>query len=136
MLAIATAVLSLPLLLPGTMLVFMLEGQADDGPFYGRKASVGVKALAESESVPYKSGRIVVCNRVAERTPVMFFEDRRGEVRWAVEMDVLTKVEGLHISRGILRDVVHFTGWWTAGQEQGRAFIWKFNRFQRFYLSW
>ncbi|MCI5125852.1 MAG: hypothetical protein D3925_15625 [Candidatus Electrothrix sp. AR5] len=142
----AVAFLSFLLLVPASMFARILEAGLDDGPFYGRNFSGDIAVLSESESVAYRNGRIVLCNRSDEQSPVMFFKDMQGKVCWAVEMDVsmiprysqthLQRMENLSIHYGILRDVVRFRCLWTYGSEAGHAFLWKFNKFHRFYLSW
>ncbi len=143
---IAGAFLGFLLLVPGSMFARIFEAGFCDGPFLGRNFSGDIAGLAESESVAYRNGQIVVCNRSDEQSPIMFFKDKQGKVRWAVEMDVsanpeysqchLERMENLEIHYGLVRDVVNFKCWWTFGGEAGLAFVWKFNRFQRFYLSW
>jgi hypothetical protein len=121
------------------------EGGLNDGPFEGRKYLGQFESYTANDSLLYQRGYIVVYNRASNECPILAFK-KNNKHEWAVELDPslnpsyegtkLEKIEGLSINRGLFRDIILFTGYWTYGRENGYAFIWKFNKFQRFYLSW
>jgi hypothetical protein len=136
---------ALVLLLPIGTVIKVAEQGFDDGPFYGQVYTDGVTGLEASDRLPYRAGELVIYNRRAQSPPLLTYEVD-DELRWAVALDVsqtpefsefqLFEVQDPTLLYGILRDRIDFTGVWTFGTERGRAYLWKWGGFQRFYLSW
>ena len=133
------------LLLPATFFAQIFESGFDDGPFHGHPFAGEVSALAPNDSAAFRSGYLVIYNRDESEAPVLAYRVD-GRTRWAREMHVsmdpesdvpeLWEMSDPSVARGILRDRLDFTGYWTYGAERGYAYIWKFGGIQRFYLSW
>ena len=136
---------ALVLLLPAVFLVKFAEQGLDDGPFWGRDYTSGVMGLDVSHRVDYRQGELLIFNRQKNSSPVLIYQVN-DEMRWAREMAVsqnpkysdylLSTIEKPTVAYGILRDRLDFVGTWDFGAEQGRAYLWKWGGFHRFYLSW
>lgn len=142
---IASFLLTICSLFFGINLLRFAEGGFDDGPFYPEKFSDNPKDFSTSESIKYRDGFIKVANRNLE-PPIIYFEQHTGSVKWAVKLNVanedsfanasVSKIENLKIGYGPFRDKLKFVATWTYGTERGYAYLWKWNSFQRYYLSW
>ncbi|MDA0672804.1 MAG: hypothetical protein O3C67_03745 [Cyanobacteria bacterium] len=142
---LAGCLAALVLLLPIGFTVKVAERGFDDGPFYGQVYTDGVTGLEASDRVPYRGGDLAIYNRNNRVPPILAYEVD-GDLRWAVALDVsqtenyadyqLVNVSEPQLVYGILRDRLDFLGNWTFGQERGRAYLWKWGGFHRFYLSW
>ncbi|NER78607.1 MAG: hypothetical protein F6K42_03335 [Leptolyngbya sp. SIO1D8] len=122
-----------------------MEQGLDDGPFYGLEYTGGVTGLEANHRLDYRQGELLIYNRQQNRAPVLVYE-ANGDLVWSVEMDVsqhpkyqnyqLSTLEEPTLAYGIIRDRLNFLGTWDFGKERGRAYLWKWGRFHRFYLSW
>ena len=136
---------ALVVLLPAVSVVKFVEQGLDDGPFYGLRYAGGVTGLQVSHRIDYRQGELLIYNREAHSAPVLAYQVN-DEMRWARVMDVsqhpkyrdylLSTIEEPTLSYGLLRDRLNFLGTWNFGKEQGRAYLWKWRGFHRFYLSW
>jgi len=143
---IGSIILTACLLLPGISFLRMAEGGFDDGPFYPEKFKGDPTKFTPNESVKYRKGYIKVVNRNTHEPPIIYFEQSNGKIEWAVSLDVskdddfkdarVSKIENLKVGYGPFRDKLKFTANWTYGAERGYAYLWKWNSFQRYYLSW
>ena len=136
---------ALVLLLPMVSAAKLAEQGFKDGPFYGENYTNGVMGLEAHHRTDYRQGELMIYNRQRNSAPVLTYEVD-GDIRWARELDVrdhpkyadhfMGEIENLTVSPGILRDRLNFTGNWDFGKEPGRAYLWKWGGFHRFYLSW
>ncbi len=136
---------ALVLMLPIVSAAKLVEQGFNDGPFYGENYTNGVTGLDAHHRTDYRQGELLIYNRQTNSAPVLTYEVD-GEILWARELDVrdhpkyadhfLVEIENLTVAPGILRDRVNFTGTWDFGKEPGRAYLWKWGGFHRFYLSW
>ena len=143
---IVTIVLTACILFPGISFLRMVEGGFDDGPFYPEKFSEDLKRFSPDEYIKYRKGYIKVVNRNTHEPPIIYFEQPNGKIKWAILLNVannndfkdarVSKIEDLKIGYGPFRDKLKFTAVWTYGAERGYAYLWKWNSFQRYYLSW
>ena len=142
---VAGAMLLAPLALNAELRAFF-EAGFDDGPFHGRPFLGNVEALEPSHTIAFRSGVLVVFNRMEDEPPVLAYVVD-GASNWALELDVSAESryrwmqfwrvsEPLSLSPGILRDRLEFEAHWTFGAERGYVYVWKFGGVQRFYLSW
>lgn len=142
---LAGCLVALVLLLPLVSGFKFAEQGLDDGPFYGADYTRGVMGLEVQERVEYRQGEILIYNRQQNSAPLLVYQVD-GETQWARELDVrqhpkyedylLNKIETPTVTYGILRDRLNFLGTWEFGKEPGRAYVWKWGGFHRFYLSW
>ncbi|MEL7314672.1 MAG: hypothetical protein AAFN08_06935, partial [Cyanobacteria bacterium J06559_3] len=117
----------------------------NDGPFYGENYTNGVTGLEAHHRIDYRQGELLIYNRQNNSAPVLTYEVDGG-ILWGRELDVrdhpkyvdhfLVEIEDLAVNSGILRDRLDFIGTWDFGKEPGRAYLWKWGGFHRFYLSW
>jgi hypothetical protein len=136
---------ALILLVPAVSLVKFVEQGFDDGPFYGEVYTGGVTGLPVSHRLDYRDGELVIYNRQPNSPPVLAYQVGE-ELQWARELDVsenpryegyqLATIKEPSLAYGIVRDRLNFLGTWNFGTEQGRAYLWKWGGFHRFYLSW
>lgn len=136
---------ALVILLPSVSLIKFMEQGFDSGPFYGVAYERGVTGLEASDRIEYRRGELVIYNRQPSNPPVVTYQIG-DDVQWGRELDVtqhseyqdfhLSAITNLSLAYGIVRDHIDFQGIWTPGTEQGRAYLWKWGGFHRFYLSW
>lgn len=138
--------IALIVLLPATSLLKFAEQGFDDGPFYGQPFVGIVSDAAISDRLDYRQGELLVYNRSEDQSPVLAYRVQ-GETLWAQSLDVsqsprydgvyhLTAMSDLSMAYGIWRDRLDFLGTWNFGTERGRAYLWKWGGFHRFFLSW
>lgn len=142
---LAGCLAALVLLLPTVMLVKFAEQGFDDGPFYGVPYTSNLADLSRDASLDYRNGELVVYNRQEHQPPVLAYQVN-DDARWAIALDVsqhrnfeafhLSRIEAPELAFGIWRDRLDFTATWSFGSERGRAYLWKWGQFHRFYLSW
>jgi hypothetical protein len=141
----AGCLVALVLLLPAASLVNFVEQGFDDGPFYGTTHGTFIAGEQASDRLAYRQGELLVYNRQPGQAPVLVYRVE-GDARWAIVMDIHQnpRFEGYHLSaiespqlvHGVLRDRLDFLATWSFGVERGRAYIWKWGGFHRFFLSW
>lgn len=136
---------ALVILLPAVFLFKFMEQGFKDGPFYGEDYSGVISGENASARMDYRQGELLTYNRQADKAPVLvYWAD--NDLRWAKELDVgenpryedyhLESIRDLALSYGIFRDRIDFEGRWSFGTESGRAYLWKWGGFHRFFLSW
>ncbi|MEM9006546.1 MAG: hypothetical protein AAGE59_23845 [Cyanobacteria bacterium P01_F01_bin.86] len=136
---------ALVLLLPTVSAAKLMEQGFNDGPFYGENYTNGFMGLEVHHRTDYRKGELLIYNRQKNSAPVLTYQVD-GEILWARTMDVrqhpkyqnyfLTDIENPTVTSGFLRDRLNFLGTWEFGKEPGRAYLWKWGGFHRFYLSW
>lgn len=142
---LAGCLVALIILLPASSLVKFAEQGFDDGPFYGEPFKGVVLGENASDRVPYRQGELLIYNRSPDKAPVLAYRVD-GETAWAQILDVqqnprygnyqLTAMQDPSLALGMLRDRLDFEGTWNFGTERGRAYLWKWGGFHRFFLSW
>lgn len=142
---LAGFLIAIVVLLPATFLIRFAEQGFDDGPFYGQPLEAFLTEAEASDRLSYRQGELLIYNRQPDQAPVLAYSIN-GELQWAQAMDVrqnhryeeyqLTALAEPTLAYGIFRDRLNFVGTWNFGAEPGRAFIWKWNGFHRFFLSW
>ena len=142
---LAGCLVALVLLVPFVSGSKFVEQGLNDGPFYGVDYTRGITGLDIHERIEYGDGELLIYNRQSSIAPLLVYQIE-GETQWARELDVrqhpkyedylLTKIEAPTVSYGIIRDRLDFLGTWEFGKEPGRAYLWKWGGFHRFYLSW
>ncbi|MGF1458472.1 MAG: hypothetical protein ACFBSG_05535 [Leptolyngbyaceae cyanobacterium] len=142
---LAGCLVALIILLPTASMLKFLEQGFDNGPFYSTPYTGIVSGESASERLDYRQGELLIYNRAANKAPILAY---RTEVQthWAEVLDVsqnaqyepfqLRSIESAEIHYGLIRDRLDFIGNWNFGAETGRAYLWKWNGLQRFYLSW
>lgn len=136
---------ALLLLLPTTTVISFAEQGFDDGPFYGRAYEGAALGENASDRLEYRQGELLIYNRQPNEAPVLEYRIA-GKAQWIHEMDVsqtphykgyqLSAIREPQLASGLLRDRLNFQGTWNFGVESGRAYIWKWDGFHRFFLSW
>lgn len=136
---------ALIILLPASSLIKFLEQGFDDGPFYGEPFKGVISGESASDRLPYRQGELLIYNRSADKAPILAYQVE-DETAWAQVLDVsqndhyadyqLTAVQDPSLALGIFRDRLNFSGTWNFGTERGRAYLWKWGGFHRFFLSW
>lgn len=136
---------ALILLLPASSLIQFLEQGFDDGPFYGQPFAGVILGKQADISLPYRQGELLIYNRTAVKAPILAYRSN-DETRWAQVLDVsqnsryadyqLTAMQEPSLALGLFRDRLDFLGNWNFGTERGRAYLWKWGGFHRFFLSW
>ena len=106
------------------------------GPNYGQSFEKNTEDLIPSDSVDYKSGKLVSFSKGLTHSPVIIYKED-DEIIWAHEftdnMDInISEVIEFKIQNGLIRDKIIFfaTGW----SEPGWVYIWKFGGVNRFYV--
>ena len=136
---------ALILLLPASSLIQFLEQGFDDGPFYGEPFKGVVSGKSASDRLPYRQGELLIYNRSTDKAPILaYWVDE--EPAWAQVLDVsqntryadyqLSAMQDPSLALGIFRDRLDFLSTWNFGTEPGRAYLWKWGGFHRFFLSW
>jgi hypothetical protein len=136
---------ALILLLPAVSLLRFAEQGFNDGPFYGRAYDGVIMGEEASDRLDYQQGQLLIYNRAETSPPILAYQ-AEDNVIWAQEMDIsqnsryddyqLSAMTEPSISSGLFRDRLNFTATWNFGTEQGQAYLWKWGKFHRFYLSW
>jgi uncharacterized membrane protein len=142
---ILSTVVVLSFSLFGTNFIELMDGGFGDGPFYGKIYNGKFDDLNLNSTLKYKNGLLCMYNRGSDLL-ILRFMDESKETKWAVVFNVndndiykntkIESIELIEIKRGLIRDKVVFQAKWIFGNEQGYAYIWKNNKFSRFYLSW
>ncbi|MDB9525972.1 hypothetical protein PN498_08240 [Oscillatoria sp. CS-180] len=132
-------------LLPAVSLFKFAERGFDDGPFYGVAYDGVITGESASDRMDYRDGELLIYNRPADKAPILAYRVEE-DVEWAREMDIgqnsryekyrLESIEEPELAYGIFRDRLDFEANWNFGTEAGRAYLWKWGGFHRFFLSW
>lgn len=142
---LAGCLVALVILLPAVSLLNFMEQGLRDGPFYGEDYSGDIAGENVSDRIEYRQGELLIYNRGEDQAPVLAYQVEE-ETHWATELDVaenpryeryhLISIQEPTLAYGIFRDRMDFKGRWTFGTETGRAYLWKWGGFHRFFLSW
>lgn len=138
-------VLILILLIPLSTGVHFIEQGWQDGPFYGHAYNGVMTGEEASDRLDYRQGELWIYNRQEDKAPILAYQIG-GDVQWARELDIsqragyegyqLNAITEPKLARGMLRDRLNFLANWSLGEDSGRAYIWKWNGFHRFFLNW